>query len=265
MTAYVAGIGLLGPGLPGWAASRPVLAGEAPWQSGEVAPPPPTLLPANERRRAGLPVRLALAVCAEAVERAGRDPADLRGVFGSANGEGLILHELLETLASDSPHLSPTRFHNSVHNAVAGYWAMAVHATAPITCLSAADDTFAATLMKALAELAAEQVPVLLCAYDVPLPDPLARLAPADFPFACAMVLTPEPVPGALATLRLVSGTASADPSFAALAAGNPAARSLPLLAALARGVPAAVPLGLPGAALLVQVEPCSTVPPSPR
>ena len=37
----VAGIGLLGPGLPGWQASRAVLTGAEPWCCGEVALPPP--------------------------------------------------------------------------------------------------------------------------------------------------------------------------------------------------------------------------------
>jgi hypothetical protein len=91
-----------------------------------------------------LPARLALAVAEEAVRRAGLELADMRGVFASANGEGAILHGLLEMLASDSPEVSPTQFHNSVHNAVAGYWAMGAQSRQPMTCLGANMDSFAA-------------------------------------------------------------------------------------------------------------------------
>ena len=34
-------------------------------------------------------------------------------------------------LAADPRELSPTRFHNSVHNAPAGYWTVAAHCHAP--------------------------------------------------------------------------------------------------------------------------------------
>jgi hypothetical protein len=272
ITAYLAGIGLLGPGLPGWTAARRVLAGEIPWETSTPVLPPPALLAANERRRAGQPVRLALAVCDEAVRMSGLSPATLNGVFGSANGEGVILHELLTTLASETPQLSPTKFHNSVHNAVAGYWAMAAQCSTPTTSLSAAGETFAATLMTAFAELAAEHTSVLACAYDVPLPEPLAGRADESCVFGCAFVLTPNVMPGTLGRMRLMSRAGRFAPTavavtegtaFTDLAGRNAAAQSLALLQAIATGRPASVPLGLLETTLLVQFEPCLTAPPS--
>ena len=38
---------------------------------------------------------------------------------------GQVIHEICEALATDEREVSPTRFHNSVHNASAGYWGIA--------------------------------------------------------------------------------------------------------------------------------------------
>ncbi|MGH7122491.1 MAG: beta-ketoacyl synthase chain length factor [Acetobacteraceae bacterium] len=266
--AFVAGIGVCGPGLRGWAASRSVLAGSADWEAEEIAVPPTVLLAPNERRRAGLPVRLALAVAAEAIEMAGLKPHAVHGVFGSANGEGLLLHQLLWTLAENTAQVSPTEFHNSIHNAVAGYWAMGAHSRQPMTALGAGSGTFAATLLGALAELAVERSPVLMCVYDAPMPEPLAGDLVTRCAFGCALVLLPTPDPRALAHLearwRAAPPVQGAElPRSAALAAlsdANPAARSLRLLQAIATGrADHRAEFGLLDGCLQVRVDPCST------
>ncbi len=116
----IAGIGLLGPGLPGWAASRAVLTGAEPWRHGEVALPPPAILPATERRRTGPVARLALAVATEAAAASGLPAASLRPVFGSGNGDSITVGGILDALTRPDGFVSPTQFHNSVHNAAAG-------------------------------------------------------------------------------------------------------------------------------------------------
>ncbi|MGH7056878.1 MAG: beta-ketoacyl synthase chain length factor, partial [Acetobacteraceae bacterium] len=63
--AVISGVGVWGPGLPGWRASRAVLGGAEPLVPREVAPPPPAMLAPTERRRAGAAVRLAVAVAEE--------------------------------------------------------------------------------------------------------------------------------------------------------------------------------------------------------
>ena len=85
------GIGLLGPGPAGlggaaWRACR----ARRPGRGAEIAAPPPALLPPTERRRTGLPVRLALAAAAEATA-AEPDRAALETVFASGNGDGAIV------------------------------------------------------------------------------------------------------------------------------------------------------------------------------
>ena len=135
LAARIAGIGLVGPGLAGWSAGRETLAGRAPYTPSPTRLPAPEALPATERRRAGKCVKLALATGLEAVEAAGIAPARLTAIFASSSGDGENCHAICETLASDDRLISPTRFHNSVHNAPAGYWSIATGATASIDCL----------------------------------------------------------------------------------------------------------------------------------
>ncbi len=159
MRVFVEGIGLLGPGLAGWPASRPVLRGEAAFQPAEFALPPVALLPPAERRRAGAAVKLAIAVGLEALAQAGRDAADMADmatVFTSSGGDGDTIDAILTVLATEQREVSPTRFHNSVHNAPSGYWALACAATAPSTSLCGFDGSFAIGLLDAAAQVTVE-------------------------------------------------------------------------------------------------------------
>lgn len=243
MDLAVLGVGVWGPGLPGWAASRAVLAGEVAFEPGDVPAPAPAILPATERRRAGPVVRLALAVAQEAAVASGLPPGGLRSVFGSSNGDGVVVGGILDALAraeGGEKVVSPTQFHNSVHNAAAGYWCIAHGSRQPATCLGAHDATWAAALLKAAAEVAVDGEPVLLCVYDHPLPAPLDVLRPTAAPFGAAFVLGPAGSGGrASLGVRFVPSPARPaplPPGLAAVRAGNPAAQCLPLLVALARG-----------------------------
>lgn len=262
LTVSVLGVGLLGPGLPGWRAGRAHLAAGAPPAPAEaLAIPPATLLPPNERRRAGPTVRLALAVAAEAAAEAGADPAALRTVFGTSNGEGLALGAILEAFARGETTISPTLFHNSVHNTAAAHWSMAAGSPMPSTSLGAHDGTFAATLLKAASEAVAEDAPVLMCVLDVPLAPPLDAVRPMDAPFAAALVLGPS----ARAGLARLEVRWSADPPRPPPVAPwrNQSAFALALLRPLAASLPGASVFPLSGGALHARIVPCSTAPPS--
>ena len=261
---WVGGLAVLGPGLPGWKASEAALAGAAPWAPAEVSVPPPAMLAPTERRRASLAVRLALAAAAEAA--AGEeDAAALETVFASSNGDGAVVGAILEALTDPAGAISPTQFHNSVHNAAAGYWGIGVGSTSPSVSVGGHDDTVAAGLLQAAAAASARRRRVLFCAYDAPLPPPLAATRRTTVPFAAAMVLLPEPDASARAALGIrfrpgeapAAGADTADP-LDALAAENPAARALPLLRALAARRPAALRLPLLGdASLEIELAPC--------
>ena len=132
LSAYVRGIGLLGPGLDDWASAASVLAGIAPYTPRATVLPPPAALPPAERRRTGAVVRLALAIGFEAISRAGVAASELPTIFSSSGGDGANCHEICVTLASGDRQLSPTRFHNSVHNAASGYWSIAARRDARV-------------------------------------------------------------------------------------------------------------------------------------
>jgi len=240
MRVFVEGIGLCGPGLAGWEASRKVLTGAADYISAPTIVPPSTLLPANERRRAAQIVKIALAVGAEAFAASGRPAAETASVFSSSGGDGDTIHDILTVLASPERALSPTKFHNSVHNAASGYWSIATGAQAASTSLCGHDDSFAAGLLEAAVQVVTENQAVALIAYDVPYPAPLNEIRPITAPFGVAFLLAPEPRTSALASIEILlrpgpmAPSVMTDPALEALRTNIPAARALPVLAALA-------------------------------
>jgi hypothetical protein len=239
LAAWVTGVGLLGPGLADWTAAEQVLCGAAPYRPQPTVLPALQCLPAAERRRTGTIVRLALAVGLEAARRAGAAAEQFPAVFTSSGGDGENCHQICEVLASSDRQLSPTRFHNSVHNAAAGYWGIATGATAPCSALCAHDGSFAAGLIEALAQARVEETRVVLIAYDAGYPEPLRSKRRIPDAFGVALVLAPAQ--GAAALAHLAARPCGrgverlADAQLEALRAQVPAARSLPLLARLAR------------------------------
>lgn len=153
-------------------------------------------------------------------------------------GDGQNCHVICETLASDDRKLSPTRFHNSVHNAPAGYWSIATHATAPSNVLCAHDGSFAAGLLESLCQVSVDGAANLLIVYDSDYPEPLRAVRPVPDAFAVALVLAPEPSTHTLARIDVAltdaHATTLAHAELEALRGGNPAARALPLLEAVA-------------------------------
>jgi hypothetical protein len=264
MRVYADGVGVLGPGLDGWPAARAVLRGEAPYVMAETARPSADLLPPAERRRCGNTVRLALHVGLEAVERGGARAATLPSVFTSSSGDGEVTHHLCTALARPERDVSPTRFHNSVHNAPAGYWSIATESREPSTSLCAFEASFASGLLEAGLQATLWQRPVLLVAYDAPYPPPLDVLYPMVGPFGVALLLAPEPRAASLGSLAIelapaAGDTPLADQALEHLRRGVAAARSLPVLAALARGERSQARLAyLPGSTLAVEVAPCA-------
>jgi hypothetical protein len=241
LSAYVRGVGLIGPGLDNWPAGAPFLAGLSPYVRVPAVLPSPTALPAAERRRTGAIVKLALATGFEAVAQAGANAADLPTVFTASGSDGTNCHEICATLASDERQLSPTRFHNSVHNAPSGYWSIAAHATATSSVLCASDASFGAGLLEALTQVTVDRTPVLLIAYDAGYPEPLNSARPIADAFGVALVLAPtadSPVAQIRATLSSDAADKMADAQLEELRRTIPAARSLPLLRKLAREEP---------------------------
>jgi hypothetical protein len=238
LAGRVEGIGLVGPGLAGWALSRGMLAGREAYVPGAAILPVPQALPATERRRAGKSVKLSLAAGLEAAAHAGHPANELVTVFASSSGDGENCHSICESLASDDRLISPTRFHNSVHNAPAGYWGIATGAMHAADCLGAFDASFGAGLLEGLVRVAVDPSQrVLVIAYDAPYPEPLHGARPIADCFAVGLVLAPAGGDGGVGiAVELVPEAPEtlADAGLEALRRGIPAARALPLLALLA-------------------------------
>nr|UXE44219.1 hypothetical protein Hi04_10k_c1511_00008 [uncultured bacterium] len=262
LSAYIGGIGVLGPGLADWREATAILSGAQPYSPAATVLAAPALLPPTERRRTGRVVKLALAIALEASSRAKIDPSGLASVFSSSGGDGHNCHELCQALALAGREISPTRFSNSVHNAAAGYWSIATRATLESNVLCAFDASFCAGLLEAVTQVTVDGKSLLLVAYDTEYPEPIRAKRPVPDAFGSALVLTPDRRPHSVARIEVALGDerpdVMADSALETLRLSIPAARSLPLLSLLARAEAGRTVLEyLDVSSIAVEVEPC--------
>lgn len=238
LQVHVDGIGLWSPQLADFAALRALLDGAT--VAPPAARPAAALLPSNERRRAPESVLLAIEVAGQAVAMSGHQAVSLSSIFASAHGDQTITDYMCSTLARQPDALSPTRFHNSVHNAPAGYWSIATGCHAASTSVCAQQASFGAALLEAVSQLLAAQAPVLLVCSDTGAGPPLCEVTGCSQSFGSALVLAPHAGPSSRARLNVQlrrGHTISELPEpLAGWRAGNASASALPLLTLLARG-----------------------------
>lgn len=244
MRVYLNGIGLIAPGLEGIDASMPVLCGELGWANNELPKIPVDMLPANERRRTTRLIRHALLVAKMALDDSGSVAADLASVFASSDGDTDIVNSICEALCNDDIFVSPTHFHNSVHNAVAGYWAIATKSHAPSTSVSSADGSFASGLLESMVQVHMLQADVLFVAFDHPPPPPLDKKRDIKLPFALALLLSKTRGDSSSPCISVdpknylyeqAAESRCQNKSLRDLQYANPAARALPLLECIYR------------------------------
>lgn len=147
-------------------------------------------LPAAERRRLNPLTALAL----RAAESLVRDMpllelAQAPMVLGSCDGDGDVLAALLRAIGERAP-ISPTHFHNSVHNAATGYWSIGLASQAACTAIAPIANVLENTLIEAALQLSQQpqnrQQPVIAVAVDRAFPAALQALLPSDASFAMA-------------------------------------------------------------------------------
>ncbi len=238
LRVYVEGVGLWSPQLADFAALKTLLDGTVP--EPPPARPAAATLPPNERRRAPESVLLAIEVAGQAVAMSGRDAAALACVFASSHGDQPVTDYMCATLAQAPLEMSPTRFHNSVHNAAVGYWTIATGCHQPSTAIAAMRASFGAGLLEAVTQVIADQRPVLLVGSDTRGSGPLAEVTDCVQPFGSALVLAPEATASTLAVIELeLTGALPItvpEPPLAAWCQHNASAPALPLLALLVHG-----------------------------
>ena len=253
LTASIEGIGFWASGIPSWQAARDFAAGGA-LPADAPRRPSPQLLAPNERRRAPETVAVALEVALAACAAAGRDPGDLPSVFASTHGDLAITDYMCATLAGDPRAISPTKFHNSVHNAAAGYWTIGSGCMRGATAISAHDASFAQGLVEALAQLADGAEAIVLAAYDNEAVGPLEAMSRSRGLLGGALALARHG-DGLRLRATLIDGEAVATHgALARHAAGNAMAPMLPLFDALALGGDVALLKAGPGRLLRVEL-----------
>ncbi|MEJ2398209.1 MAG: beta-ketoacyl synthase chain length factor [Gammaproteobacteria bacterium] len=236
---YVNGVSVIGPGLTDVTLTRSILRGEQHWQHAALPALKPAMLPANERRRTTTLIKLALQAM-QGLLRENDDLGAVSSIFASSDGDLEIVDKMCRALARQDKLVSPTVFHNSVHNAPAGYWSIAASLPGASTSISAADATFMVGLMEAMTKVLTDPGVVLYVAYDNPAPEPLFSKRPFAFPLAIALRLGTVAEPGVLGTLTLKGETDKPytrcrNLSLEPLREGVPPGFGLPLVEALCR------------------------------
>lgn len=234
MRVFLGGVGLVMPAAENWQRAKEVFGNADEYDiSTSLAPMAKKLLPANERRRTTRLIQMALHAGQDAVQDS---KGDLATVFASSCGDLEIMDKIMQALTQPSRPVSPTQFHNSVHNAPAGYWSILAGCNAPSTSISAWDESFSAGLVEAATQVLTEHQQVLLVAYDSPAPDRLVAKRKITAPFAVGLLLTAQDIGPSLTIELIQAGRESGmkNASLESLRLANPAARSLPLLQLLA-------------------------------
>jgi hypothetical protein len=267
LVSWIDSIALIGPGLADWTSACATLRATHPFEPAPTVATLPPILPPAERRRTSLAVRIALAAGHQAVAESSFKAQEMGSVFTSSGGDGVTCHLICEALTQQDRRISPTHFHNSVHNAPSGYWGIAMQASSPSTSLCGHDASFAAGLLETMVQVATSGRAVILVAYDAPYPDPLRHCRPVADAFALALVLSPKPTANAGMRLSLALAGGVDDGADRAGGAGRdrgtggdggeptrmtaaaleemrlaiPSARALPLMQAIARREPGRV------------------------
>lgn len=177
MRADILSIGITAPGIISFEAFKiMMLADEQPNTSEELEKYSSSFLPANERRRTTATINLALSVAEEALEayKVSHPGGDLQipVLFVSRDGDTMISAKMCQAVSEEEPMISPTQFHNSVHNAPAGYWMIGQGNRAPASAISVGRYAIANGLLEAVLQSQSAQKPVLVVFYDLPV-DPI--------------------------------------------------------------------------------------------
>jgi hypothetical protein len=146
--------------------------GVARWR-GEEGVPKPALLPPKLRRRTSPLTRAVAEVLDRLALQTGLDLAAVPTVHASSMGEIGTTVGLLAMMQEDDGALSPTRFHNSVHNTAGGYVSIATGNRALCTALAGGPQTVAIGLLEAIGVICAGSGEVALVVAEEALPEAL--------------------------------------------------------------------------------------------
>jgi Beta-ketoacyl synthase, N-terminal domain len=259
ISCQLIGVGAWGPGFNNWAELQLLLLDSTnQLQEFAISSPKPEIIPANERRRSPLAVRAAVEVSWQALMQSGIDVKEVACVFGSGLGDTEITDYMCRVLTTDEKQLSPTKFHNSVHNAAAGYWTISTGCMKSANSIAAYHDTVGVCLLEAMLQANHHQEPVLVTVFDIEAQSTYKQIFPCDYSFAASLLICPleYKTPNRLAILTMTDQSSLSpiplNNHLHQLSEQNPAAKVLSLLKAVIDPVKhSAVSLNLGGASKL--------------
>jgi len=233
----IVGVGVWSENFSNWDEFCSVFAGGAGSQATTLKP---ELIPAKERRRAPLSVKMAVEVMDQACRMSALVPSEVATVFASVYGDMGTTDYICRTLDTAPRTVSPTRFHNSVHNAPTGNWAIATHCQLPANAISAYLYTASMAFLEGAIQVLEDDIPVLVCVQELASPTAVKPIYDSEQSLSTALLLAPTAYSApSLASVRFaVRNEKSDDPEVAQVLRvdlpGNMGARFLPLLEALA-------------------------------
>ena len=238
--AYLRGVGLWTPAyanLQAWvAAGMPAeFSGGDPPAS--AARPSAELLHPRLRRRTSVLTRATVTALEAATQQGGATLDDVRLVLVSSFGEIQTTVDLLAQLGESQGPVSPTKFHNSVHNTATGYMSIASGNHREATALAGGPHNLEIGALELLAGLRIDGGDAVLLIAEERIPSPFDR-ADGDPTFAVALHFGVEPArlrhPSSLDLRAQLEPTSSAGRP---VAAGGQLSSMLPPLVALLRAI----------------------------
>ncbi len=195
LSAYLRGVGLWTPVYPSFAAwvaaGMPEELAITPAQA-RAAKPAAELLHPRLRRRTSALTRASVTALSAAAGQGGASLDALRFVLVSSFGEIETTVELLAQLADPQGPVSPTKFHNSVHNTATGYMSIASGNHQEATALAGGPHNLEIAALELLSGLAVDGGDAVLLAGEELLPAPFDR-PDSDPTFALALLFGAEP------------------------------------------------------------------------
>jgi hypothetical protein len=166
---FLRGVGLWTTGFPNPEA----------WCRGEADPDlkaaDAALLEGPLRRRASPLTRISVDVFEQATRAAGVDPATIPTIWATAHGEHGTAIKLLKMMLRGEGKVSPTHFHNSVHNTPSAYASIAAGNGSASTTLTGGPELVSSAILEAFCHLDAGTPEIVVVLGDEPLHAPFER------------------------------------------------------------------------------------------
>lgn len=237
---YIQSIGVAGSGFSNWEQAKSILNNEQSISLEQAEKYKITILKPNEARRTSTTIKIALQSAEESLSQASFEADQLFSIFVSSDGDPNILQSICQELSTEDKFVSPTQFHNSVHNAPAGYWSIGQQSMRGINSIACGDCSVSGALIEAASLLKTGGNAVLVVCFDVKSPAPLNTARSIKYSLASSMILTRSETAESLFSIDfdlkpVEKGpvTQMTDPLLERLRTDSPAFRGLPLLKSL--------------------------------